>query len=543
MKTIRIGGGAGYSGDRIEPAVELAESGELDYLVFECLAERTIALAQQEKRRDPRRATTRCSRRACARCWARAGRGASGSSPTWAQPSRRGRPACSRSRARSACAVSRWRQSPATTCSTCFGAGSYALEETGTALAELGERVVSANAYIGATAIVEALARRRRRRRHRPRRRPVSLPGAARPRVRLVAWTTGRDSAAEPSSATCSSAPGRSPAATSRIPASRTWRASLGSAFRSARSTRTARRHHEGRGLRRHGHAGHLQGAAALRDPRPEPLPHARRRSPTSRRSSVTEIGPRPRERPGGEGTPRPDTLKVSVGYRDGYIGEGQISYAGPGALARARLALEIVAERLRLTGVRCRETRFDLIGLDSLHGEGSARRASEPYEVRAASGRRARTSSTRPSASGTRSSRSTRTARPAAAARRSRFAKSWRWPPRSCPGSGRDVGPAAGGPGLKLRELAHSRTGDKGTTLNISVIAYRAEDFALLERARDGRAGERALSRDRRRRGAALRAAAPRGAELRPAPGSARRRRRARWRSTPTAKRSAPRS
>ena len=46
MKTIRIGAGAGYSGDRIEPAVELAERGELDYLIFEGLAERTIALAQ-----------------------------------------------------------------------------------------------------------------------------------------------------------------------------------------------------------------------------------------------------------------------------------------------------------------------------------------------------------------------------------------------------------------------------------------------------------------------------------------------------------------
>jgi hypothetical protein len=53
MRTVRLDAGAGYSGDRIEPAVELAEKGELDYLVFECLAERTIALAQQEKLRDP----------------------------------------------------------------------------------------------------------------------------------------------------------------------------------------------------------------------------------------------------------------------------------------------------------------------------------------------------------------------------------------------------------------------------------------------------------------------------------------------------------
>src|SRR5690606_23099519 len=54
-RCIRIGAGAGYAGDRIEPAVELAEEGALDYLVFECLAERTMALAQQEKQRDPAR--------------------------------------------------------------------------------------------------------------------------------------------------------------------------------------------------------------------------------------------------------------------------------------------------------------------------------------------------------------------------------------------------------------------------------------------------------------------------------------------------------
>src|ERR1051325_6668928 len=55
MKRIRVGAGAGYSGARIEPAVELAERGDLDYLVFECLAERTIAIAQQSRRADPSR--------------------------------------------------------------------------------------------------------------------------------------------------------------------------------------------------------------------------------------------------------------------------------------------------------------------------------------------------------------------------------------------------------------------------------------------------------------------------------------------------------
>src|SRR5688572_27567671 len=50
---IRIGCGAGFSGDRIEPALILCEKGSLDYLVLECLAERTIALAQKRKKQDP----------------------------------------------------------------------------------------------------------------------------------------------------------------------------------------------------------------------------------------------------------------------------------------------------------------------------------------------------------------------------------------------------------------------------------------------------------------------------------------------------------
>src|SRR3974390_247519 len=53
MRTIRIGSGAGYSGDRIEPALELAEKGDIQYLVFECLGERTVALAQQARMKNP----------------------------------------------------------------------------------------------------------------------------------------------------------------------------------------------------------------------------------------------------------------------------------------------------------------------------------------------------------------------------------------------------------------------------------------------------------------------------------------------------------
>ena len=49
MRKIRISAGAGYGGDRFEPAIELIEKGNINYLVYECLAERTIALYQLAK--------------------------------------------------------------------------------------------------------------------------------------------------------------------------------------------------------------------------------------------------------------------------------------------------------------------------------------------------------------------------------------------------------------------------------------------------------------------------------------------------------------
>jgi hypothetical protein len=98
---------------------------------------------------------------------------------------------------------------------------------------------------------------------------------------------------------------------------------------------------------------------------------------------SVEEVAPDRVRISGGRGTQRTPTLKVSVGYVDSFIGEGQISYAGPGALARGRLALDIVRERLKLTGVATSELRFDLIGVDALHGAQVSAHANEPYEVR----------------------------------------------------------------------------------------------------------------------------------------------------------------
>ena len=50
---IRVGTGSGFSDDRIDPAADLAERGGLDYLVFECLAERTIARETLSRLKNP----------------------------------------------------------------------------------------------------------------------------------------------------------------------------------------------------------------------------------------------------------------------------------------------------------------------------------------------------------------------------------------------------------------------------------------------------------------------------------------------------------
>ncbi|MGI9449541.1 MAG: acyclic terpene utilization AtuA family protein, partial [Geminicoccaceae bacterium] len=68
-------------------------------------------------------------------------------------------------------------------------------------------------------------------------------------------------------------------------------------------------------------------------------------------------------------GAARPEKLKVTVAFDGGMLAEAGVSYAGPGAIDRARLAKEILEERMtRLHGCNA-PLRFDLIGLNSLHG------------------------------------------------------------------------------------------------------------------------------------------------------------------------------
>ncbi len=99
-------------------------------------------------------------------------------------------------------------------------------------------------------------------------------------------------------------------------------------------------------------------------------------------RVTLREVGPDRVAVAGGDGAPRPAQLKVSLGYRDGFIGEGQVSYAGPGARKRGELALSVLERRLRNAGLAGFEHRAELIGVNAMHGpfRGADR---EPYEVR----------------------------------------------------------------------------------------------------------------------------------------------------------------
>src|SRR6185369_12906373 len=90
----------------------------------------------------------------------------------------------------------------------------------------------------------------------------------------------------------------------------------------------------------------------------------------------------------GARGRARPAALKVSVGYLAGYVGEGEIGYAGANAVARAQLAAQILRERL---ANRYSELRIDLVGSTSLHGR-AFDTEERPYEIRLRVAARAQT-------------------------------------------------------------------------------------------------------------------------------------------------------
>jgi hypothetical protein len=383
MKKIRIGSGAGFAGDRIEPALELAERGDIQYLSFECLAERTIALAQQARLKDPE----------------------TGFDPLLIDRFNAVLPTCHKrgikiitnmgaanpeSAAKAVAAIAKRHGISGLKIAAVHGddvmdqivGSDLPLIERQGSVADLAGKIVSANAYLGVEPIVEALANGA----------DVVITGRvsdpalfAAPLVYEFGWDTNDwhrlgqgvlvghllECAAQVTGGYFADPGYKNVANLVRIGFPFADVFDDGSAFI--------------------GKVDGTGGQVSIRTCKEQLLYEVHNPSAYIQPDVVadfsgvtfTQEGPDRVGVRGGGGHPRTDTLKVTIGYLDSYVGEGQISYAGPGALARGQLALDIVKERLRMTGVATTETRFELIGVNSVHRGAAVATGPEPEEVR----------------------------------------------------------------------------------------------------------------------------------------------------------------
>lgn len=85
----------------------------------------------------------------------------------------------------------------------------------------------------------------------------------------------------------------------------------------------------------------------------------------------VQELGENRVQVSGMVGKPAPATIKATVCFDGGWLGESEISYAGPNCVARARAAAEVLLQRLKIRKLDV-QARIDLIGIASVHdGDG----------------------------------------------------------------------------------------------------------------------------------------------------------------------------
>ena len=386
-RPVRIGCGAGFAGDRLEPALVLVERAAIDYLILECLAERTIAIAQKDRLADPSRGYDgMLLRRMEMLLPALLARGVRLVTNAGAANPLAGAEAV-------AALAGRLGLAPRIVAVL----GDDVLDhmtpdlqlDDGRRLGELGE-VVSANAYLGAEPLRAGLERAA----------DIVISGrVADPSLALAPlmhhhgwaaddWRLMARGTAIGHLLECAgqltggyfAEPGRK-----EVPGL----ARLGFPFADVWP--------DGRAVfgKPPGTGGRISVQTAKEQLLYEVLdPHAYLTPDSSAdftRIVLRDLGEDRVELTGGEGAVRPDRLKVSVGYRAGFVGEGEISYAGPGAEARARLAGEIVMARL---GTGFDETRVDLIGIDSTHGRSYGNRP-EAYEARLRVAGRARDAAT----------------------------------------------------------------------------------------------------------------------------------------------------
>ena len=382
--TLRIGSGAGYAGDRILPALELAEKGQLDYLVFECLAERTIALAQLERSHQPDRGfdplLTKRMQAVLGPCVQQGVRIITNMGA--ANPLQAGYEVLR---------VARELGLPQVKVAVVLGDDvlevlttrgmDLPLMESPHTLASLKEDVISANVYLGADALLPALQTDAH----------VIITGrVADPALFLAPLMHGFGWAADDWTRLgkgvlvghlleCA---GQITGGYFADPGLRDVPdlAHLGFPLAEVDSsgdaviTKVA------------GSGGCVTTATCTEQLLYEIENPARYLQPDVvadfSQVLLTQVGPDRVQVSGGAGQPRPDTLKVTVGHREGFIADGQMSYAGPGAVARGQLALDVLRIRLNEAGFADCESRYELIGVNTILGD-RIMPSSEPSEVR----------------------------------------------------------------------------------------------------------------------------------------------------------------
>ena len=368
--TVRIGAGAGFQGDRIEPAVDLAERGQLDYLVFECLGERTIALAQQARLADPAggydpllERRMRAVLPACVRNGTRIVTNMGAANPVAAA-------ARTRAVAREL-GLAGLKVAAVTGDDVLDRIGGHVLDETGAAADMLGARLVSANAYTGIGGVVDALDAGA----------DVVICGRASDPTLFLAplvhefgwarndWTRlGRgtlighllECAGQVTGGYFADPGVKDVPDLAHIGYPLAEVAEDGSAVITKLS----------------GTGGQVTRATCIEQLLYEIHDPARYLQPdvVADFSGVRfeEVGPDRVAVSGAGGTPATGQLKVSVGYRDGWLGEGQISYAGANCVARGQLAADLVRDRLAPLVSDIDEARAELIGVNSVWSGGA---------------------------------------------------------------------------------------------------------------------------------------------------------------------------
>ncbi len=378
---IRIGAGAGFAGDRIDPAADLAERGNLDYLVFECLGERAVAAGHARRLRDaaagydPMLAAR--LRAVLPACRARGTRVITNGGA--ANPEAAGELAC---RVAGELGLSGLRVAVVTgdDVLAAVRAADPLVWETGQP-ASAGEAPVSANAYLGADAVTEALAR------------DADLVITGRladpslyvgPLRHEFGWAAddydmlGRATLAGHLLECAGQLTGGYFADPVTKPVPRlAW---LGFPFADVTADGTATFGKlAGSGGRLDVRTCGEQLLYEVDDPAAYLTPDV---TADFSRVRFSQLGQDRVRADGAAGRPRPERLKVTLGYLGGWAGEGQISYAGPRCLARAELAAEIVRERLHvLHGIEPGDIDVELIGAGAAF-RGLAP-ASDPAEVR----------------------------------------------------------------------------------------------------------------------------------------------------------------